>query len=143
MCLRLWAPCGDRLAAEQEAAEADDAPALLEIVGGHIDDLARGVVAGIVDRKLQIGAGLVEQGNGIGLAGGVGNDGSSAPAGCDDVGDDSIERRLGAAGDQNIQAFGSKPLAELRAEALIRPDTDDNRRPHSSLPRSSCSSGYI
>ena len=126
----------DGLAPEQEAAETHDPPALLEIFGRHVDDLARSVVAGIVDRKLQIGAGLVEQGHGIGFAGGVGHDRGGAAAGRDDVGHDGIERRPGAAGDENMQAFGGEPLAELCAEALIRPDPDDNRRSHPSLLRS-------
>jgi hypothetical protein len=33
-----------------------------------------------------------------------------------------------------MQAVGGEPLAELRAKPLVRSDTDDNCRSHSSLP---------
>ena len=68
----------------------------------------------------------------IGFAGRVRDHGNRTPTRGDDIGHDGIERRLGPAGDQNIEALSRKALAELRAEALIRPNTDDDCRSHGS-----------
>jgi hypothetical protein len=55
------------------------------------------------------------------------------PARSNDVGHHGIQSRSGSAGDQHMEAFGRKPLAELRAKPLVRPDADDNYRSHRSL----------
>jgi hypothetical protein len=120
---------------EQEAAEAYNAPALLEIAGFHIDDLAWRIVARVVDCQFEVAACLVEQRDNIGFAGRVRNHGKRTPTRGDDIGHDGIERRLGPAGDENIEALSCKTLAELRAKALIRPDTDDDCRSHASRSR--------
>jgi hypothetical protein len=121
----------DRLTPEQETAETHDAPALLKVVGLHIDDFTWRVVARIVDGQLEITAGLIEQRDNVGFLGSICNEGSGASARGDNVGHNGIERRFGPPGDENIETLGRKPFAELRTESLIRPDTDHDCCSHS------------
>ena len=50
---------------------------LLEILGVHLDDLSRRIVAGVVDRQIKIGTGAIEQRDDVGFLGGIGNHGNS------------------------------------------------------------------
>ena len=127
-----------RLAAEQEAAHAADAPAGLEVFGLHFQRVARHVVAGVedgeVDRALRFGRldgrRLTEASSVVSATTAV-----ACTAGCADRVRDRCHLGLGAAADEDVEPFARRHAADRRAQPFARTHTDHDRRlAHAALP---------
>ena len=126
-----------RLAAEQEAAEAADPPAGLEILRLHFERAARHVVAGVedgeVDRPLALRR--FDEGGDRGFVGGVGDDGRGVSSCRADRIGNRLDLGFGAAADEDVEAFARRHAAHRRPKPFACAHADYDRRLAHFVPR--------
>ena len=126
-----------RLAAEQEAAEAADPPAGLEILRLHFERAARHVVAGVEDGEVDRPMALrrFDEGSDRGFVRGVGDDGRGVSSRCADCVGNRLDLGFGAAADKDVEAFARRHAAHRRAQPFTRAHADHDCRLAHFVPR--------
>ena len=134
-------PAG-RLAPDQEAGKAADAPEVLEQLRRDLAEVDHLVVAGVEDDDVGRVApaagrhGAIEQGDDLLFARRIGGNGLGAAAGGDDAGHHLLDLGGRTAGDQDVIALPGEATADRRADALLGADAHDDcgRLTHGAAP---------